>query len=91
MAPRPDAGCAPTVVAADLPGGAALRGEVVRRLRLMLEVVEGRRVLRQLTGLAAPAVLTYLAAAGRCFFVGSILEHMCDRSGDHDGPSLGGR
>jgi hypothetical protein len=40
----------------------------------MLEVVEGRRVLRQLTGLAAPAVLTYLAAAGRCVFVGSGLE-----------------
>ena len=94
--PRPDAGCAPTVVAADLPGGAALRGEVVRRLRLMFEVVEGRRVLRQLTGLAALAVLTYPAAAGRCFFVGSILEahvrpEWCSRRSISSGSGLPAR
>jgi hypothetical protein len=50
-------------VAAGLPDAGALRVPVARVLRLVLEVIDGRRPARQLEGVVAPSVLRYARAA----------------------------
>jgi len=52
-----------TAMPVDLPDAGALRVPVARVLRLVLEVIDGRRPARQLDGVVAPSVLRYARAA----------------------------
>lgn len=56
-----DAGRA--TVPVDLPDAGTVRVPVARILRLVLEVIDGRRPARQLDGVVAPSVLRYARAA----------------------------
>jgi hypothetical protein len=57
----PTVGVAATATAGPRDGE-LLRVPLARVLRLVLEVVDGRRIVRQLAGMASPSVLRYVGA-----------------------------